>query len=88
MSRSSNRCKGAGYRHHPSRWLGLSDVNGGQGRDLHPSFSPAGWMIVFASSRSGQEKLYVLAANGDRRQPLSPLLWFSPGRLGAKKCRP
>jgi TolB protein len=53
---------------------GYQMLTGGQGRNLHPSFSPDGRMIVFSSTRSGQEKLYVMAANGDRQQPLSPLL--------------
>ncbi|MDR2422187.1 MAG: hypothetical protein LBE01_02270 [Deltaproteobacteria bacterium] len=53
---------------------GFRQLTGGQGRNLHPSFSPDGRMIVFSSTRSGGEKLYVMSANGDRQQILSPLL--------------
>jgi TolB protein len=51
---------------------GLVQLTGGQGRNLHPSFSPDGRMIVFSSDRGGQSQLYVMSANGDRQQPLMP----------------
>ncbi|MDR1577669.1 MAG: hypothetical protein LBT86_05520 [Deltaproteobacteria bacterium] len=53
---------------------GYQVLTGGQGRNLHPSFSPDGRMLVFSSTRGGGEKLYVMAANGDRQRPLNPLL--------------
>jgi TolB protein len=51
---------------------GLVQLTGGQGRNLHPSFSPDGRMIVFSSDRGGRNQLYVMSANGDRQQPLMP----------------
>ncbi|MDR0548818.1 MAG: hypothetical protein LBI10_05330 [Deltaproteobacteria bacterium] len=53
---------------------GYARLTGGQGRNLHPSFSPDGRMIVFSSDRGGREQLYVMAANGDRQRVLSPAL--------------
>jgi TolB protein len=51
---------------------GFTQLTGGQGSNLHPSFSPDGRMIVFSSTRNGREQLFVMAANGDRQQPLIP----------------
>ncbi|MDR1049959.1 MAG: hypothetical protein LBP95_02540 [Deltaproteobacteria bacterium] len=51
---------------------GLIQLTGGQGRNMHPSFSPDGRMIVFSSDRGGRSQLYVMSANGDRQQPLMP----------------
>ncbi|MDR2141473.1 MAG: hypothetical protein LBR11_06750 [Deltaproteobacteria bacterium] len=53
---------------------GYHQLTGGQGRNLHPSFSPDGRLIVFSSSRGGQERLYVMTANGDNQRALSPTL--------------
>ncbi|MDR1085258.1 MAG: hypothetical protein LBP22_10490 [Deltaproteobacteria bacterium] len=53
---------------------GYRQLTSGQGRNLHPSFSPDGRMIVFSSTRGGREQLYIMAANGDRQQTLSALL--------------
>jgi TolB protein len=53
---------------------GYQTLTSAQRRNLRPSFSPDGRMIVFSSSRSAQEKLYAMAANGDRRHTLR-LLW-------------
>jgi TolB protein len=51
---------------------GLVQVTGGQGQNFHPSFSPDGRMIVFSSNRAGRHQLYVMSANGDRQQVLTP----------------
>ncbi|MDR1487413.1 MAG: hypothetical protein LBT62_05415 [Deltaproteobacteria bacterium] len=51
---------------------GLVQLTGGQGVNLHPSFSPDGRMIVFSSSRGGRNQLYIMSSNGDRQQPLMP----------------
>ncbi|MDR2459196.1 MAG: DPP IV N-terminal domain-containing protein [Deltaproteobacteria bacterium] len=51
---------------------GLVQLTSGQGVNRHPSFSPDGRMIVFHTSRGGKNQLYVMAANGDRQQPLIP----------------
>ncbi|MDR1164656.1 MAG: hypothetical protein LBO66_02065 [Deltaproteobacteria bacterium] len=51
---------------------GLRQLTGGQGVNRHPSFSPDGRMIVFSSTRLGKSQLFVMAANGDRQQPMIP----------------
>ncbi|MDR2354105.1 MAG: hypothetical protein LBF22_13310 [Deltaproteobacteria bacterium] len=51
---------------------GFVQLTGGQGLNRHPTFSPDGRMIVFSSTRGGKSQLYVMAANGDRQQPLIP----------------
>ncbi|MDR1870521.1 MAG: hypothetical protein LBS60_01115 [Deltaproteobacteria bacterium] len=53
---------------------GYQQLTGGQGRNTHPSFSPDGRMIVFSSTRSGRDQLYIMSANGDRQQVLNPAL--------------
>lgn len=42
-----------------------------QGNNEHPSFSPDGNLVVFSSTRTGESKLYVMAADGTNQRLIS-----------------
>ena len=51
---------------------GQVQLTGGAGVNTRPSYSPDGRLITFASTRNGRSQLFIMAANGDRQQPLMP----------------
>jgi TolB protein len=49
---------------------GLTQLTRNCGENKSPSWSPDGSMIVFTSNRKGNEKIYVMSANGDNQRLL------------------
>jgi TolB protein len=43
-----------------------------QGNNEEPSFSPDGRFITFTSDREGYKRVYIMRANGEAQQPVSP----------------
>ncbi|MFC1481830.1 ABC transporter permease [Candidatus Neomarinimicrobiota bacterium] len=58
-----------------SRYIHIMDIDGSNevqlGHGMKPTFSPDGSKIVFKSSRSGEDKIYIMNADGSQQTKIS-----------------